>query len=142
MRSLLFASLAAVVLAGSAEAQSWQPPQARSGDSQQAAPSAYPPPPTVVIRDEKNGAAPGAEREPTCADPNSDLCQQARMALASNQLVSLTAAETVFLILTFLGAIALGVFGLLTSRAQLRANVHLRTAEISDVAGPNDAGIT
>jgi hypothetical protein len=62
------------------------------------------------------------------------------MALASNQLVSLTMAETIFLILAFLGTIALGVFGLLASRAQLRANVHVRTAQISDVTGPNDAG--
>lgn len=116
----LICSVCALCFSGaSAQSPQTQPQDHGSGGSQTTI-AAYPPPLTVVVP-EKYGAAQGAEHQLACADPNSNLCQQARMAIGNEQLVTLTKAETAFLVLTFFGVIALGVLGLLRTRAQWRA---------------------
>lgn len=122
----------AVAWAGSAQSQ--QPPQtqpnAEHGAEQQkaAAQDAN----GTAMRDEQQPADDAIERNTACDDRNSDLCQQARMAYAAEELLVLTRAEIAFLVLTFLGTIGLGVISIRANHRQLRAYMTLAGLEVSE----------
>lgn len=136
-RFLILGALIALTFPGEAGAQSQRPPQAgeQAANSQTNEAHAASPAPSPVASEQDDAPAESADSASPCDDPNSDLCQQARMAVAAEDLVALTMAEIVFLVLTLGGTIVLGVIGVRTTHRQLRAYVLADEFQITVRAG-------
>lgn len=117
-----------------------QPPAANTVQGQAGEAKQAPPPPTAT---EEVDSQESAERDDEpCHNANSDLCQQARMAVAAEGLVTLTKIEIAALFATFVFSIGTALYTIFSNQSQLRAYVGVVSVRTAGLHGaPADIAV-